>query len=77
MSMSDDPEMQQILAKQELFENIKRIQKICWDKCMSDGVDSYLSSRQEKCLENCADRFVDAIVIGTSRINQRIAGGSH
>lgn len=44
---------------------------------MSDGVDSYLSSRQEKCLENCADRFVDAVIIGTSRINQRISGGSH
>ena len=56
---------------------IKRIQNICWQKCMSDGVDSYLSSKQEKCLENCADRFVDATIIATNRINQRLSGGSH
>ncbi|CAF0779838.1 unnamed protein product [Brachionus calyciflorus] len=75
-NMNNDPEMQQMLARQELFENMSRIQKVCWDKCMTEGVDSYLSPKQEKCLEYCTDRFVDAIVIGTSRINQRLSGGS-
>lgn len=42
---------------------------------MSDGVDSYLSSRQESCLGYCADRYIDTILTITNRFNQRFGGG--
>ena len=56
---------------------MKRIQNVCWDKCMQDGVDSRLSSRQESCLTYCADRFVDSVIILTNKFNQRLSGGAH
>ncbi len=54
---------------------MKRIQSVCWDKCMQDGVDSRLSSRQESCLTYCADRFVDSVILLTNKFNQRLSGG--
>lgn len=42
---------------------------------MQDGVDSYLSSRQESCLGNCVERYVDSLVLATNKFNQRMGGG--
>ncbi len=100
-ALTQDPEMQRLLAQQELLQNVilkyfifyfniqnknnnkilfwylqmKRIQSVCWDKCMQDGVDSRLSSRQESCLTYCADRFVDSVILLTNKFNQRLSGG--
>jgi hypothetical protein len=41
---------------------------VCWDKCISSP-GSYLSGRENSCIENCAKRFIDA----TQYILQRAA----
>jgi hypothetical protein len=40
---------------------------------MQDGVDNSLNAKQEACLSNCVDRFVDSAIILTSRFNSRIS----
>lgn len=42
---------------------------VCWDKCMTGSPGSYLSSKEQTCLENCARRFVET----TQYILQRAA----
>ena len=69
-----DPEIQSIMAKQQLLEKMKKISIVCWDKCMQDGVDSRLSSRQESCLNYCVDRYIDSLVLATNKFNQRMGG---
>ncbi len=71
---ANDPEVQSLLAQQELLGKMKKITILCWEKCMQDGVDSYLSGRQESCLKYCVDRYVDSLVLATNKFNQRMGG---
>merc|ERR1712127_320215 len=71
----DDPYVQKLMAQQELLAKMKKVSIVCWDKCMQDGVDSYLYSKQETCLKNCVDRYVDSLVLATNKFNQRMGGG--
>ena len=42
----------------QLQQTVSRLTDECWDKCISSP-GSYLSSREQACLSNCARRFLD------------------
>ncbi len=48
---------------------IHKINDVCWDTCI-DSVGSSLSGRNENCLRNCAERFVDTTLLVTTRFQQ-------
>jgi import inner membrane translocase subunit TIM8 len=45
-------------ARAQLQQTVSRLTDECWDKCISSP-GSYLSSREQACLSNCARRFLD------------------
>lgn len=52
-----------------------RIHGICWDKCI-DYADSSLSRKQESCLQNCAERFIDTSLVITQLFQKKFSSGS-
>jgi len=55
--------------KAELVGQIHKVNENCWDICI-DSMGSSLSSRNQTCLNNCVDRFVDTAVFITNRFAQ-------
>lgn len=53
----------------QIQQMIATLTDVCWDKCMSGSPGSYLSSKEQSCLENCTKRFVEV----TQFIMQRAA----
>ncbi len=53
----------------DCFFQIHKITDLCWDTCI-DSVGSSLSGRNENCLKNCAERFVDTTLLVTNRFTQ-------
>merc|ERR1719394_1646806 len=49
---------------------IQHLNDTCWDICISGSFSSSLSGREETCLTNCADRFVDTTLHITNRFAQ-------
>ena len=67
----DDPQIQQY-AKQmqqraEFQTLVNNITSDCWDKCITYTIGN-LDGKQEKCLTNCVQRFIDASQILTRRL---------
>jgi len=60
---SGTADLQQFVQQQELQaklqEGIFKMNDTCWEKCMG-SVDSKLSGKQETCITNCVERFIDA-----------------
>lgn len=48
---------------------IHEFNEICWDKCV-DKPGQKLDSKQENCLHNCVDRFIDTSLLITNRFAQ-------
>ena len=46
---------------------IAKLTETCWDKCVAKP-GSKLSSGEEECLSNCAERFLDASVFVMQRM---------
>ena len=42
----------------QVQQMVASLTDVCWDKCVSSP-GSYLSSKENSCLENCAKRFVE------------------
>lgn len=56
------PQLQNFIAQQsqvaQIQSMIATLTDICWDKCVTSP-GTYLSSKEEACLQNCAGRFLD------------------
>lgn len=53
------------------------VNETCWDICITGSFSSSLSGREETCLTNCVDRFVDTTVLLVNRfaqLSQKMAG---
>lgn len=48
---------------------IHEFNEICWDKCV-EKPGQKLDSKQENCLHNCVDRFIDTSLLITNRFAQ-------
>lgn len=60
--VSDFIEMEQNRA--QIQQAMNRLTDKCWDKCLSNESlgSSGLSSSQESCVANCAERFLDTSI---------------
>jgi len=68
-----DVDLQQAVAmeqqKLQFMTQVHKLNETCWETCIG-SVSSSLSSREENCLKNCADRFVDTTMLITNRFAQ-------
>ena len=51
----------------QLMSQMHHLNDTCWDICVTGGFSSSLSSREETCLTNCVERFVDTTLLITNR----------
>ena len=59
----------QVAAEQQklqLTSQVHKLNETCWDLCVGNPSSS-LSGREENCLGNCVDRFIDTTLLITNR----------
>ena len=49
------------------MQQMHHLNDTCWDICITGGFSSSLSGREETCITNCVDRFVDVTLHITNR----------
>ncbi|KAJ8028215.1 Mitochondrial import inner membrane translocase subunit Tim8 A [Holothuria leucospilota] len=59
-----DPELSHFIQvesqKQKFTQLVHELADTCWEKCMADvRIGTRLDSKNETCLVNCVDRFID------------------
>eukprot|EP00088_Acartia_fossae_P029581 TRINITY_DN30449_c0_g1_i1.p1 TRINITY_DN30449_c0_g1~~TRINITY_DN30449_c0_g1_i1.p1 ORF type:complete len:125 (+),score=25.75 TRINITY_DN30449_c0_g1_i1:39-413(+) len=54
----------------QLMNQIHHLNETCWDICITGKFSSSLGSRDETCLTNCVDRFLDTTLLITNRFAQ-------
>ena len=52
--------------KLQLTSQVHKLNETCWDLCVGNPSSS-LSGREENCLGNCVDRFIDTTLLITNR----------
>eukprot|EP00092_Neocalanus_flemingeri_P031867 GFUD01034616.1.p1 GENE.GFUD01034616.1~~GFUD01034616.1.p1 ORF type:complete len:120 (-),score=52.39 GFUD01034616.1:97-456(-) len=66
-------DLQQQMAMMEqsvqLTKQVHKLNETCWDVCVGSPSSS-LSGREETCLANCVDRFIDTGLLITNRFAQ-------
>ncbi|XP_037087222.1 mitochondrial import inner membrane translocase subunit Tim8-like [Pollicipes pollicipes] len=71
----NDKELQEFLMmeqqKAQFQAQVHKLNDLCWERCV-DKPSSKLDSRQESCLGNCVDRFVDVSLTITNRFAQLV-----
>lgn len=74
-------EFQQAVAleqqKLQFMQQIHKVNDVCWDMCLGSPSSS-LSSREQTCISNCVERFVDTSVLLVNRfaqLAQKMGGG--
>ncbi len=51
---------------------IHELNEKCWDQCMSTAkLSSRLDTKSEGCLRNCVERFLDANILVTQRLDKK------
>ncbi|KAG8185392.1 hypothetical protein JTE90_018614 [Oedothorax gibbosus] len=69
-NQSNDSELEKFLTvekvKTQFHEQVHFITDICWDKCI-DKPGSKLDGKNQACLVNCVERFIDSSLILTQR----------
>mmetsp|Transcript_29744 Transcript_29744/g.54524 ORF Transcript_29744/g.54524 Transcript_29744/m.54524 type:complete len:86 (+) Transcript_29744:51-308(+) len=72
------PELQQFIAREsqvaQVQSMISSLTDVCWDKCISTP-GSYLSGKEQSCLENCAGRFVEVTQYILQRATHKSGAG--
>ena len=59
----------QVAAEQQKLQFMNQVHKLndtCWNQCVGNPSSS-LSGREEACLTNCVDRFIDTTLLITNR----------
>lgn len=71
------PQLQNFIAQQsqvaQIQSMIATLTDICWDKCVTSP-GTYLSSKEESCLQNCAGRFIDCTQYILQRAQHKAEG---
>jgi len=66
-------DLQQVIAleqqKLQLMSQLHKLNENCWDLCVGSMGHS-LSGREETCINNCVERFVDTTMLVTKRFAQ-------
>ena len=52
--------------KLQFMNQVHKLNETCWDLCVGHPSSS-LSGREETCLTNCVDRFIDTTLLITNR----------
>ena len=65
--------IQEETLKAQYHQNVSKMASHCFDICCSDKPSTSLSSRQETCLANCTERFIDVSMFISQRFMQRIS----
>ena len=69
-----DPELQQFMAveqqKAQFQQQVHSLTERCWDKCV-EKTGAKLESKQQSCLSNCVERFLDSSNFIINRLSQR------
>eukprot|EP00092_Neocalanus_flemingeri_P082720 GFUD01103680.1.p1 GENE.GFUD01103680.1~~GFUD01103680.1.p1 ORF type:complete len:101 (-),score=45.58 GFUD01103680.1:73-375(-) len=55
--------------KLQFMNQVHKLNETCWDLCVGNPSSS-LSGREETCLNNCVDRFIDTTLLITNRFAQ-------
>ena len=67
-------DLQQTLQIQQqqaqLMQQMHHLNASCFDICVTGSFSSSLSSREESCMTNCVERFVDTTLLITNRFAQ-------
>ena len=50
-----------------MMTQMHHINEVCWDICITGNPSSSFSGREQSCLPNCVDRFVDTTLLITNR----------
>ena len=50
-----------------MMTQMHHVNEVCWDICISGNPSSSFSSREQACLPNCVERFVDTTLLITNR----------
>ena len=54
----------------QLMQQMHHLNETCWDTCITGSFSSSLSGREETCVTNCVERFVDTTLLITNRFAQ-------
>ncbi|ESO00225.1 hypothetical protein HELRODRAFT_83205 [Helobdella robusta] len=72
---SADTELQEFLAVEQqkaMFQlHIHRLTNHCWDACVDQPKEKF-SQRNETCLSNCVERFLDVSLLISTRFQQML-----
>ncbi|CAF9915617.1 MAG: Mitochondrial import inner membrane translocase subunit tim8 [Alectoria fallacina] len=65
LSDSDKRDLQQSInnemQKAKIQESVHELTDICWKKCVTGSISSSsLDRKEEPCIQNCVERFLDA-----------------
>ena len=67
-------DLQQTIAAQQqqmqIMEQLHHLNATCFDTCITGSFSSSLSGREETCMTNCVERFVDTTLLITNRFAQ-------
>ncbi|KAF6040501.1 timm8a [Bugula neritina] len=69
----NDPQIQRFVVqtkqRAEFQTLVNSITNDCWDKCITYTISS-LDSKQERCITNCVQRFIDTSKMLTQRLSE-------
>ena len=69
-----DPEIQRMLAVEsqqaKFMRDVHRFTDICWERCI-DKPGNKLDSKNETCLKNCVERFIDTSHFILTRLEKK------
>jgi import inner membrane translocase subunit TIM8 len=54
-----------------LHSAIHNFTSMCWDKCITSTPSSSFSRKEQDCLANCVDRFLDTSLFMVKQIEQQ------
>lgn len=72
-----DPEMQRMLTAEsqqaKFMRDVHKFTDICWERCM-DKPGAKLDSKNETCLKNCLERFIETSQFIMNRLESKSRG---
>lgn len=76
----DDPQIQQFalqMKQKAQFQSlVNNLADDCWDKCITYTIGN-LDSKQEKCITNCVQRFIDTSKLLTQHLAEAGVKAAH
>ena len=80
MASAQDKELQEMAMietqRAQLWAQMSRLTDTCWDKCIDKPRDK-LDYKQESCLTNCVERYIDTSVAITQLFRNKLQKQLH